>query len=187
MKPGCVLLTLTHYGPDRAAEIRQQLIDVYAEVYAAEAASDAFFSLPRFTERLTRHAEHPGWACVIGHVDDEPVGYAYGRPDSEDEWRTMDTVTSPDVREYGIGGTTFGLCEIMVRAPWRGSGIARTIHDDLMRERPEPRASLLVEREHPRVRATYERWGYRPVAVSQPFADAPLYDAMILDLTAPAN
>jgi hypothetical protein len=43
-----------------------------------------------------------------------------------------------------------------------------------------------VEQEHPQVRATYERWGYRPVATSQPFADAPLYDAMVLDLTRPA-
>ena len=51
-----------------------------------------------------------------------------------------------------------------------------------MRERPEPRASLLVEREHPRVRGTYERSGHRAVAPSQPFADSPSYDAMVLSL-----
>lgn len=176
------VLTLTHYGPAQFPTVRQQLLDVYAGVYVTEAAVDPFFSLPRFAARLDGHASHPAWACVVGSIQDEPVGYAYGRPDSEREWREMTTVSGPEVREYGVGGHMFGLCEIMVRKPWRGAGIARTIHDDLMRERPEPRASLLVEREHPQVRATYERWGYEAVGTSQPYEDAPLYDAMVLDL-----
>lgn len=178
------VLTLTHYGPPGYGVIRQQLLDVFAEVYAEEAAVDPFFSLPRFTQRLDGHAAHSGWACVVGTIQDTVVGYAYGRPDSEQEWRDMTTVIAPEVRSYGAGGQMFGLCEVMVRTPWRGAGIARTIHDDLMRERPEPRASLLVERDHPRVRATYERWGYHVVGTSQPYPDSPLYDAMVLDTLA---
>lgn len=180
------VLTVTHYGPDQAAEVRQQLLDVYAEVYAVEAVSDPFFAVERFAQRLDRHAANPGWACVIGQVGSDTVGYAYGRPDSEREWRELDTVISPDVREYGVSGNVFGLCEIMVREPWRGAGVARVIHDDLMREQPQPRASLLVERSHPRVRSTYERWGYVAVGTSQPFDDSPLYDAMVLNLKAAA-
>jgi GNAT superfamily N-acetyltransferase len=176
------VLTLTHYGPAHADQVRQQLIDVYAEVYARETQSDPFFSVARFAERLTGHSANPGWACVIGHVEGQPVGYAYGRPDSEREWREMDTVIDDAVYEYGVAGDMFGLCEIMVRQPWRGAGVAKTIHDDLMRERPESRASLLVEQAHPRVRATYERWGYRAVATSQPYPDAPAYDALVLEL-----
>ncbi|WP_225848205.1 GNAT family N-acetyltransferase [Streptomyces sp. HPF1205] len=178
------VMTVTHYTPAEFPGIRQQLLDVYAEVYAVEARTDPFFSLPRFAARLDGHARHPGWACAMGEIGDEVVGYAYGRPDSEDEWRTMTTVTAPEVRDYGVGGNMFGLCEIMVRAPWRGAGAARTIHDELMRDRPEPRASLLVEQSHPRVRATYERWGYQAVATSRPYPDAPAYDAMVLDLSA---
>lgn len=176
------VLAVAHYGPSDFSAVRQRLIEVYAEVYEEEAAVDPFFSVPRFTDRLDRHAAHPKWSCAIGEIAGEAVGYAYGRPDSESEWREMTTVEAPEVYGYGIDGRMFGLCEIMVRAPWRGAGVARTIHDELMRERPEPRASLLVEREHPRVRATYERWGYRAVATSQPFADSPLYDAMVLTL-----
>ncbi|NUS17013.1 MAG: GNAT family N-acetyltransferase [Streptomyces sp.] len=176
------VLTTMHYGPEGADGIRQRLIDVYAEVYATQAAADPFFSLSRFTRRLTGHAAHPGWACVVGEIDGEIVGYAYGRPDGEAEWREMRTVTAPEVREYGVNGDMFGLCEIMVRAPWRGAGIARTIHDVLMGDRPEPRASLFVERANNRARAMYERWGYRAVATALPTPDAPLYDAMVLDL-----
>jgi GNAT superfamily N-acetyltransferase len=176
------VLAVAHYRRADFERIRQQLLAVYAEVYADEAVTDPFFSLPRFAHRLDGHAAHPMWSCAVGEISGQVVGYAYGRPDSEAEWREMTTVESPEVCEYGLGGAMFGLCEIMVRHPWRGAGVARTIHDDLMRERPEPRASLLVEHEHPRVRATYERWGYRAVATSRPFHDSPLYDAMVLDL-----
>ncbi|WP_405584197.1 hypothetical protein [Streptomyces sp. NBC_01190] len=120
------VLTVTHRTPAEFSCLRQQLLDVYAEVYAHEARTDPFFSLPRFTARLDGHARHPGWACAVGLIGDEIVGYAYGRPDSEDEWRTMTRVTSPAVHDYGVGETMFGLCEIMVRKPWRGAGIART-------------------------------------------------------------
>lgn len=176
------VLTTTYYTHGQADQVRQQLIDVFAEVYETKATADPFFSIPRFTDRLTGHTAQPGWACVVGEIDGEIVGYAYGRPDRESEWREMTTVKSPEVREYGVAGDMFGLCEIMVRAPWRGAGIARTVHAVLMDGRPEPRASLLVERENTRARAMYERWGYRAVATSQPIPDAPLYDAMVLDL-----
>lgn len=179
---GIDLLTTALYGPQHADSIRQDLIDLYAEVYAQEAATDAFFSIPRFTQRLEAHTSNLGWACVTGEVQGELVGYAYGRPDSAEEWHGLDTVTAPDVRTFGEGGRTFGLCEIMVREPWRGTGIAQTLHDELMASRTEARASLLVDDDHPRVRALYERWGYRVVGTSRPDRDAPLYLSMVRDL-----
>lgn len=60
--------------------------------------------------------------------------------------------------------------------------IARGIHDELMGRRPERRASLLVDSEHPEVRALYESWGYRKAGQMQPFDDSHRYDAMVLDL-----
>lgn len=176
------VLTTTYYSSQQAGEVRQRLVDVYAEVYEAKAATESFFTVPRFVARLDGHMAHPGWGCVIGEINGECVGYAYGRPDSEAEWREMTTVTTPEVREYGVAGDMFGLCELMVRVPWRGAGVARTVHDVLMEGRSEARASLLVERENTKARALYERWGYRAVATSQPTPDAPLYDAMVLDL-----
>jgi hypothetical protein len=68
------------------------------------------------------------------------------------------------------------------REPWRKTGIARTIHDELLNHRGEERAALLVERAHPRVRALYEHWGYQWFGEILPFPDAPLYDAMIKPL-----
>lgn len=174
------VLTLSYYRREHLPLIRSMLVDVYAEVYD-QTADDPFHSVERFEQRLSGHASGPSWACVAGDVDGEPVGYAYGRLDSVREWREVLDPADPDVRDYGEDGT-FGLCEIMVRAPWRGKGIARGIHDELMAQRREARASLLVDAEHPKVRALYEGWGYRKVGQMQPFEDSPLYDAMVLNL-----
>ncbi|UIX33460.1 GNAT family N-acetyltransferase [Streptomyces sp. GQFP] len=175
------VLTLSHYQREHLQLIRSMLVDVYAEVYSRDAA-DPFHSVQRFEERLSGHAAGSSWACVAGNIDGEPVGYAYGRLDSVREWHEILDPVDPAVRAYGEEGT-FGLCEIMVRGPWRGQGIARGIHDELMGRRPEQRASLLVDSEHPKVRALYESWGYRKAGQMQPFEDSPRYDAMVLDLS----
>jgi GNAT superfamily N-acetyltransferase len=175
------VLTLSYYRREHLPQIRPVLVDVYGEVYGHNAAQDPFHSVERFEERLSGHASGSSWACVIGDINGETVGYAYGRLDSTREWREVLNPTEPDVREYGEQGT-FGLCEIMVRTPWRGKGIARGIHDELMRLRTEARSSLLVDNDHPKVRALYQSWGYRKVGQMQPFDDSPRYDAMVLSL-----
>jgi len=39
-----------------------------------------------------------------------------------------------------------------------------------------------VDHERPKVRALYEKWGYRLVGEMQPFSDSPRYDALVLPL-----
>lgn len=80
------------------------------------------------------------------------------------------------------GSRTFALSELMVVEHVRGTGAAQQIHDELLRPRHEERATLLVERAHPRVRARYEEWGYQWLGEVMPFPNAPLYDAMVLPL-----
>ncbi|WP_405878592.1 hypothetical protein OG762_08015 [Streptomyces sp. NBC_01136] len=70
----------------------------------------------------------------------------------------------------------------MVVEKVRGTGAAHEIHDELLRGRSEERVTLLVERDHPRVHALYEAWGYPHFGEVLPFEDAPLYDAMMLTL-----
>ncbi|MFJ2865315.1 GNAT family N-acetyltransferase [Kitasatospora sp. NPDC087314] len=171
-------LTVTYCTAEDSPAIEQRLIAVYAEVYAAEAASDPFFSIERFTQRLHSHAAAPRWGCAFGEVGGEPVGYAYGFARTTSyRWNGLVTpVPAEDLAETDT--RTFALCEVMVRSPWRGSGIARILHDELLSHRIEERSHLLVEEEHPRVRALYERWGYRWMGTMQPFPDAPRYDSM---------
>ncbi len=55
------------------------------------------------------------------------------------------------------------LREIGVRAPWRGTGTARRLHDAFLDRRTEDRVTLMVNplAGDGKVRALYETWGYR--------------------------
>lgn len=154
------------------------LIDVYAEVHADQ-LHQPHYSVERYGERLTRHAAEPGWEVVIGYDGDEPVGYAYVNTIEPGDrwWRRMAT----PLPEGTTVRTTVALKEIMLRAPWRGTGAARRIHDELLSRRPEEQVSLLVNplNGDGKVKVLYERWGYREISVQQPSADGPVLTAML--------
>ncbi|UGY91341.1 GNAT family N-acetyltransferase [Streptomyces gobiensis] len=157
------LLTTSYYTGERLAEIRGTILDVYADVYADEIATNPFFSMERFEERLESHVSAGGWGCVIAEVDTEVTGFTYGFTARDDASR-------------------FKLCENMLREKWRGRGISHVMHDELMSHRQEERAELLVRRERPGLRALYESWGYELAGEKLPFPDSPMYDVMVLDL-----
>ncbi|MEV7122169.1 GNAT family N-acetyltransferase [Kitasatospora griseola] len=178
-QPESEILTVGYYTADDLPAIESLLVSTYAEVYAAEAQSDPFFSVERFTDRLRAHARQPRWGCALGEVSGAPVGYAYGfARTSEYQWGGLLTAVPPaDLTESDT--RTFALCEVMVRAPWRGTGTARALHEELLDHRIEERSHLLVEEDHPRVRAVYERWGYRWMGTMQPYPDSPRYHSMV--------
>jgi len=110
----------------------------------------------------------------------EAVGYAYGAPLPENAawWRgVVEPLSGEETQEDGQ--RTPALFEIMVRGSWRGTGLAHRIHEELLAGRDEERVTLLVEPEHPKVKALYEEWGYRHIGDQQPFPDAPLYGSMV--------
>ena len=76
---------------------------------------------------------------------------------------------------------TVALKEIMLRVPWRGTGAARRIHDELLSGRPEGQVSLLVNplAGDGKVKALYERWGYQEISTQQPAPDGPILTAML--------
>jgi GNAT superfamily N-acetyltransferase len=167
-------------------DVRPQLLVVYAEIYA-DRLGEEFHSIARFDERLGWFTEVPGFSAVIGYLDDTPVGYAYGctlQPGTR-WWNGLRTAVPQDATtESGV--RTFALSELMVTEEVRGTGAAKLIHDELLRDRTEERVTLLVERDHPKVRALYGGWGYTWFGELLPFPDAPVYDAMIL-LLDPGN
>lgn len=163
-------------------DIRAQLLDVYAEIYA-DRIGEEFHSVVRFDERLGWNTQVPGFSAVVGYVENTPVGYAYGctlQPSTR-WWRGLRTPV-PEGAATETGSRTFALSELMVTERVRGTGAAKLIHDELLRGRTEERATLLVEQDHPKVRALYEKWGYTWFGEVLPFPDAPLYDAMVLHL-----
>lgn len=177
-------LAIRHYDHHHATDLRPLLLDIYAEVYAKAAENDPFASVDRFAQGLDGWSSRPGWTCTVGYDGETAVGYAYGAPLPSDAkwWRGLLTEVPADVVEE-TGTRTYALSELMVRTPWRKTGAARRLHDALLAERTEERATLLVDQEHPKVRALYESWGWHTLGDLRPrLPDAPLFHAMLLPL-----
>lgn len=176
-------LHVTTHGATDLLELRPPLLDVYAEVYADRLA-DPFFSLPRYWERVEAYASRNGFGVAMGRLDGEVIGYAMGftLPEGSLWWRGLVEKVDPALLVED-GRRTFAISEIMVRAPWRRLGHARALHDALLRERTEERATLLVLPDNAPAQAAYRSWGWRRVGGVKPFDDSPTYDAMLLELT----
>jgi GNAT superfamily N-acetyltransferase len=159
--------------------VRSLLLELYAEVYT-DVVSKPFFTVEAFATRLDHHAANPTWEAVVGRQAGDPVGYAYGSAVAAGTswWTGVDPPPGGDVARE-TGGRTFVLYELMVRVPWRRTGVSRRLHDELLAARGEDRVTLAVERAHPRVRALYEGWGYQWIGSVQDAPDAPLYDVLL--------
>jgi hypothetical protein len=180
-------IAIRHYDHRHAADLRQTLLDVYAEVYADAAEVDPFAGVERFARGLDGWSGRPGWSCVVGYdtaQGEQPVGYAYGAPLPAGAawWGGLLTPVDPEVTRE-TGSRTYALSELMVRIPWRKTGTAKALHDALLDARSEERATLLVDQQHPKVRALYESWGWTTLGDLRPrIPDAPLFHAMIKPL-----
>ncbi|MFE5097362.1 GNAT family N-acetyltransferase [Streptomyces sp. NPDC056638] len=177
-------IELRHYTTHQAAHLRPLLLDMYAEVYAKAAETDPFCAVDRFAEGLDSWMARPGWSCIIGYDNGQPAGYAYGAPlPPGSRWwgGLLTTVPADTIAETGT--RTYALSELMVRTPWRKTGTAQRLHDALLAPRPEQRATLLVDQDHPKVHTLYESWGWQTLGDLRPrIPDAPLFHAMLLSL-----
>ncbi|WP_143663956.1 GNAT family N-acetyltransferase [Streptomyces sp. rh34] len=154
-------IEMRHYTGAQAPELRPLLLGVYTEVYATAARTDPFASPDRFAEGLDHWTVRPGWSCVVGYDNDQPVGYAYGAPlPPRSRWwgGLLNMVPADATAETGT--RTYALSELMVREPWGKTGTARQLHNTLLASRNEERATLLVDQNHPEVHALYQSWGW---------------------------
>ncbi|WP_431984121.1 N-acetyltransferase family protein [Streptomyces qinglanensis] len=169
-------IELRHYGHSDLSQIRDTLLEVHDDAYAAEMEDEFTQQFPWFVDHW---GGNEGFACVIAYDQGEPVGFAYGAPavPGREWWR--EHLTNPPADT-----STFSFSELMVRPRWRKTGIAEQLHTALMDNRSEALAVLLVDPDHPKVTALYETWGYRDIGERQPFPDAPNFTVMIRDLKA---
>jgi YD repeat-containing protein len=182
-----VTVTITHHDGPATRELADVIIVPLYEAAYADHLTVPFYSVPRFLDRLTRYTTAPGFALALARDDaGHPVGQAFGYPlPSGARWwngllTQVEEGFTTENRER-----TFALNEIMVHPDVRRQGIAQALHDALLRNRSESRATLLVRADNAPARIAYARWGWYPAAKLQPFPDSPVYDALILDLPLP--
>jgi hypothetical protein len=72
-----------------------------------------------------------------------------------------------------------------VRASWRRQGIAATLHDLILSNRPEERATLIVLPAATPAQKAFQKWGWRKVArTSDPRRGSPVSDVLVTTLPA---
>ncbi|MEH0419447.1 N-acetyltransferase [Streptomyces sp. B21-083] len=167
---------------------RQLILDIHVEVRTEFGLMDnPFNAVERFDERLASYASRDGWEVVIAYQADEPAGYIFGSPLMRGSlWWSSMRQPQPDEFTRETGSRTFAVQEVLVREAFRGTagaGTSRLLHETLLAERDEERATLLVDptRSEGRLKAVYESWGYRDIGAQQPFDDSPVFATMLRD------
>jgi GNAT superfamily N-acetyltransferase len=141
----------------RAEGHEDELRALRAEVCADDAAS--------FAARFRVMRRQPGFVLAEARHGGYLVGYAFGMPlrPSTSWWRNL-TTPLPDGVTTEHPGRTFALVELLVRASWRRQGIAGTLHDLILENRPEERATLTVLPTATPAQQAFRKWGWRKVA-----------------------
>ncbi|MBF6165540.1 GNAT family N-acetyltransferase [Streptomyces gardneri] len=175
-------LELARYDATGTLELANELKAVYFDSHR-EQQENPWYSPARFWERLEEmYAPIAGFELVAGRIEGRMIGYAFGTPYCRPQvvWKKAFRVY-PQFPPTSNGTPVYIFREFAIHPDYQGQGFARTIHDALLSQRPEPLAYLLVRVGNP-ARAAYEAWGWRVIGQDQPFVDSPVMDEMALPL-----
>jgi GNAT superfamily N-acetyltransferase len=181
-------LTFRRYRSEEARSIRTQVEDVYRKSYVkAIASGDPFDSVETFMHRFDTYTASSTFDLVVAYDSAEAIGQTWGWPlgpaaTTTGWWSGL--LTEPEAGFTAEDGNrTFALSEIMVAENYTGKGVAHAIHNELLANRPERRATLLVEPDNPSAKQAYLHWGWVQVSQLRPrWEHAPLFDVLILPL-----
>jgi GNAT superfamily N-acetyltransferase len=163
-------------------ELRGLYLDVYADPPYEWGTEHADL----FAERFKGQARADGFALVEARHDTELVGMIFGvtlQPTTP-WWQNL-LEPLPEAVTTERPGRTFAVVEMLVRPAWRRQHLAQRMHDLLLRDRPEERATLTVLPAATPAQHAYTKWGwYRVAQKRNPLPGSPVFDVMVKDLTA---
>lgn len=141
-------------GPETLKRL-EQIQQVYATAFPS-------YDLDDYRWRTSRQAESPGFGTVIAQTADVLAGFIYGLPLNEQTGWWNGLQPSPeDGFTTETGARTFAVIDLAVLPTHRGHGLGRQLIDELLKSRPEERATLATDPREKAVQAMYERWGWR--------------------------
>ena len=142
----------------QAAAYVEDVQALHAEVYGDQPDDG-------FARRFRVQRRQPGFVLAEARHGGYLVGYAFGAPlrPSTSWWRQL-TTPLPEEVTTEHPGRTFALVELAVRSSWRRQGIAGALHDLILENRPEERATLTVPPTATAAQSAFRTWGWRKVA-----------------------
>ncbi|MFD9905881.1 GNAT family N-acetyltransferase [Streptomyces sp. NPDC059063] len=177
-------IDVEHVDGPQAAQAEAAFRSVYAEAFAEPPYNEGEDDIEATFRRFRSQTRKRTFRGTLARTDDgEPVGMAYGYLLGANTgwWSQLTTPVDDDMRRED-GRRTFGLMELAVRANWRGSGIARRLHDALLDGVEAERVLLNVHPESKAAVAAYRARGYRKVGEARPWEGAEPHDVMLLAL-----
>jgi GNAT superfamily N-acetyltransferase len=169
----------------KAAAHAAELQAIHAEVYA-DPAHERHDYAALFADRFRVQRRQPGFVLAEARRGGYLIGYAAGMPlrPSTSWWRDL-TTALPDEVTAEYPGRTFALIELLVRASWRRQGIGQTLHDLILRNRHEERATLAVPATAIPAQSAFHDWGWHKVARTRdPGPGSPVSDVLVTALPA---
>jgi ribosomal protein S18 acetylase RimI-like enzyme len=167
----------------QAGQLMEELRVLHAEVYA-DPPYGRIDDGAQFADRFGVQRRQPGFVLAEARRGGYLIGWACGMPlrSSTSWWRDL-TAPLPDEVTAEHPGRTFTLTELLVRASWRRQGIGRTLHDLILRGRPEERATLTVLPAAVPAQKAFRSWGWHKVARTRdPGPGSPVRDVLITSL-----
>jgi ribosomal protein S18 acetylase RimI-like enzyme len=167
----------------RAAADAAELQALHAEVYAA-APFERHDDAELFAGRFRVQCRQPGFVLAEARHGGYLIGYAAGMPlrPSTSWWRNL-TAPLPDELTAEHPGRTFALIDLLVRASWRRQGIGRTLHDLILHDRREERATLTVSPAASPAQNAFRSWGWSKIARTRdPGPGSPVSDVLVTTL-----
>jgi GNAT superfamily N-acetyltransferase len=173
------------YNAHTAAASHAEVEDLYRRSYVERIAQGDEFGRPEaFLRRFDAYVTNPTFDMIVAVCDGRWIGQAWGWPLTETSrwWHGLTTDEAADFTREN-GRRTFALSEIMVDRDHAGRGVAHLLHDHLLAERPEERATLLVNPANTSARRAYDRWGWIQIGTLRPsWPGAAELDVMIRPL-----
>lgn len=161
-------------------EFRGLYLDVYADPPYEWGTEHADL----FAQRFQVQARQPGFALVEARSGPELIGVIFGvtlQPTTP-WWQNL-LEPLPEAITTEQPGRTFAVVELLVRTPWRRRHIAENMHDLLLADRPEERATLTVLPTATPAQHAYVKWGWHRVAQKRnPLPGSPVFDVMVKEL-----
>ncbi|MPZ81754.1 MAG: GNAT family N-acetyltransferase [Actinophytocola sp.] len=169
---------------EQAAQHRDELTELYTEVYAEPPYEWGQEHAELFAERFDGQRRQDGFTLVEACDQGQLVGMGFGvtlLPNTP-WWQNLTTPVSKTITEEH-SNRTFALVELLVRAPWRRQHVAETMHDLLLTDRVEERATLTVLPAAEAAQAAYRKWGWHRAAQKRnPLPGSPAFDVMVRKL-----
>jgi ribosomal protein S18 acetylase RimI-like enzyme len=152
---------LERYDEPNVDQIYDELVTLYVDTHR-DLAGNVFYTADRFKDFLVKQRAQPSFDLVAAWAGDRLIGAAFGfsRPAKQQ----------------------FQFCELLVTPDFQRQGIAKRLHDELLRARPEPQAVLLVRKDNTKAQAAYKKWGWTKIGDVQPTPEAPNFDELQLPL-----